>query len=601
MSGLQPSLPKEATIGPFPYHIEKRIGEHQGSMSEVYLARMVSVDSAQPISRVVLKIARVLDENGKFNSEGLRNEVDHLPRLTHPGIVHIFPIKWEGLPNLPYSARSSLPNEPWFSVLEYLQGGSLADLLEKYKKGLPTEWALEIARSLAGTLDYLHCRGLVHLDVKPENILFRRPLQFGQAIEPVLVDFGIAREIGQEPLGGTLIYMAPERIIGAPHGAHPSMDIYSLGMVLYKMLTGRLPFQGTRESIKTAILEGNLTTPSKYYEQDPDRHHVAEHLDKLILTNTHKDWRARPTAGDLATSLEVATIRMKYQHPLLLQSTLPQSRAATAKRQAFAQLYQMVSIALSVLAVLLVGFILYTRPGWQPYLTQGAGTVTALPSTSVVTTSVTITTPVAIATEPQTAITPGSPSSSNVVTVPAGAPVTATVAATALAVTDTATLAPTVTVPTPTETATDTPTGTPIPTSTATETPLPATAQADIPVVPTISIILMAPPDGEVTNGNLRFQWEASSPPPPNYQLETIFWPYGSTPDLNQCKPEGWAGFSIWPRTTAGVFEDNPNLAQLDINGQFEPSTYSWGVVLVMDNCRFYLLDNEQRRFTYTR
>jgi len=95
--------------------------------------------------------------------------------------------------------------------------------------------------------EYLHARGIAHRDIKPNNILFRRPVQEG--IEAVLVDFGLAQRQRARGLeAGTLLYMAPEQIEQERGGtARPDprpADIYALGVVLYRMVTGRLPFEG---------------------------------------------------------------------------------------------------------------------------------------------------------------------------------------------------------------------------------------------------------------------------------------------------------------------------------------------------------------------
>jgi serine/threonine protein kinase len=307
------TLQQGDTIGAaFPYRIERPIDIVKGNMSEVYLAR---VD--RPLARghypefVVLKVARTQGENGEFNADGLINEVEHIRSLTHPGIVHIYPIQQAGLRSLPFRARSGLPGEPWFSVLEHLQGKTLTGYLEAAPNGLPLEQALFIVRSLAGALDYLHRCNVVHMDIKPENILFRYPLLPGNRIEPVLIDFGVACEAGQPDKGGTPRYRAPERILVSNAQAHPSMDIYALGVVLYKMLTGKWPFSSNnRGAITDEILKGEITAPSAYYEPADGRPGVREHLDGIVRNMMHRDWHARYTAADLAEALEIATLRL---------------------------------------------------------------------------------------------------------------------------------------------------------------------------------------------------------------------------------------------------------------------------------------------------
>lgn len=308
MKGLSPG----DKIGPFPYRIVRPLGTREGGMSAVYLASVGERTGSQAL--VVLKIVRVDDEHRDFYRQTLENEVERLRRLKHPGIVRLYPIERAGLRNLPYMAQADLPGRPWFSVMEYLSGGSLAEWLKRDKR-LEIGVALEIGRSLAMTLDYLHNVGQVHLDLKPENVLFRWPVDEG-VLEPVLIDFGISRHIGQGGLeGGTLLWTAPERLRvirgeEAPERVkpHPAMDIYGLGMIVYQMMTGRLPYEGrTRERLTTAILRGEATAPSRYQPL------VKEELEQLILRMIAREPAERPRAEEVAMWLEEMAIRLGYQ------------------------------------------------------------------------------------------------------------------------------------------------------------------------------------------------------------------------------------------------------------------------------------------------
>ena len=252
-------------IGPYPYRILKPLGSGYGNMSDVYLATTNEAESVMPADLVVVKISKAQNEHQDFFKDTIYNESERLRQLRHPGIVRILPIQTDNpMRQLPYAARAGLlPGNPWFLVLEYLAGGSLTELVEKHGKLQPT-LALKVIRSLAETLDYIHRNDQVHLDIKPENILFRYPLENSGHIEPVLIDFGIARNTGQEGLEArTLFYAPPERVqINRSNVApermprpQPSMDVYSLGVVLYQMMTGRRPFDGrTDKGISSAIL-----------------------------------------------------------------------------------------------------------------------------------------------------------------------------------------------------------------------------------------------------------------------------------------------------------------------------------------------------------
>lgn len=125
---------------------------------------------------------------------------------------------------------------------EYLPGGTLA---ERIGAGLAPSRALPILRDLVRGLGHAHARGVIHGDVKPDNVLFREPGGRGDA---VLVDYGVATHTDEEAIlatGGTPDYMSPERLRGEPVDGRS--DFYSLGMVLHEMLTGHLPQRDPRD------------------------------------------------------------------------------------------------------------------------------------------------------------------------------------------------------------------------------------------------------------------------------------------------------------------------------------------------------------------
>ncbi len=309
------TLSSGSRIGAFPYEVINALDDHAGAMSEVYLAKVRAPETGEE-SQVVIKIGLgQAAEHGDFYQRTLENEVERLRRLKHPGIVRIFPIQRAGLRNLPYMAQATgLAGDPWFSVSEYLPGGSLATLINQ--KQCDIGLALEITRSLAATLDYLHSRKQVHLDLKPDNVLFRSTPLPGRPVEPVLIDFGIARDIGQRGLEArTLQYAAPERVQSSSDEAapeslarpQPAMDLYALGVLLYELLTGYLPLQARTQRGLITMIAQELPKPPSVYNRK-----VNAELDALVLRLLAKEAHERPNAEETASQLEALAIRGGY-------------------------------------------------------------------------------------------------------------------------------------------------------------------------------------------------------------------------------------------------------------------------------------------------
>lgn len=203
------------------YHIERQLG--QGGMASVYLARDEELD--RPVALKLL--ADNLAGDATFRDR-FEREARLAARLSHPNVVRVFDVgESHGRP---------------FIVMEYVEGDTLADELERHGS-LPTARAVELALQICRGLEAAHASGLVHRDVKPRNLLLRP--------DGVLkiADFGIARaaestrltEIGT--ILGTAAYLAPEQAEGLE--ATPAADLYSVGAVLYELLTGRVPYAAT--------------------------------------------------------------------------------------------------------------------------------------------------------------------------------------------------------------------------------------------------------------------------------------------------------------------------------------------------------------------
>lgn len=260
-----PSIAEGVSIG--PYRIETILPEHQGGFAQVVLARRRSSDGAG--ERVAVKIAKRDDGSDDTFSRSLGNEVETLRLLKHPGIVRLYPIRIDDR-HFAHMARAlEISGKPWYFVMEYLEGGSVEKLIER-RGALSPLLAVEIAHQVGLALDYLHTQNFAHLDIKTSNILLRRPLLDGNAPEGVLVDFGAAQKLVRraEVEAGALVYLPPERVEIMLANKAPetpfdkrAADIYSLGVTLYRMLTGDLPFRGRRSTVVSAILHDIPTQP----------------------------------------------------------------------------------------------------------------------------------------------------------------------------------------------------------------------------------------------------------------------------------------------------------------------------------------------------
>lgn len=207
-------------------------------------------------------------------------------RLEHPHIVPLYDVGEErGLP---------------FIVMPYLSGGTFADPL---RAGLIPDEALALLGPVAAALDYAHVRGVVHRDVKPDNILFS-----GEG-EPILTDFGVARVLGDATLTaagtqvGTAPYLAPELIQGRP--ADGRADLYALGVILYEALVGRPPFPPRETDTPLSIALRTVDEPPR-----PPRSinpALPAAADAVLLRALAKDPADRfSTGGELMAALSAA-------------------------------------------------------------------------------------------------------------------------------------------------------------------------------------------------------------------------------------------------------------------------------------------------------
>jgi len=231
--------------------ILREIGK--GGMAMVYEAKLPSEDG-----HVALKVAH--GDQSDFLKEEAENLANLVTILDHPNILRILPLPFgEGEKDY-YIARDPETNS-WYIALEYANGGSLRDKLNREKR-IELREAIEIISQVGSALDYAHSKGIIHRDIKPTNILFRQ-LPSGET-KVLLSDFGIAKAKalkGVRGIIGTPGYMSPEQASGKDVD-HRS-DIYSLGVVLYEMLAGRVPFEGTTPDVMHQHIHQLPLPPSK--------------------------------------------------------------------------------------------------------------------------------------------------------------------------------------------------------------------------------------------------------------------------------------------------------------------------------------------------
>ena len=262
------------------YHIVAKIGA--GGMGSVYKAKRIHIGDSVAIK--VLHPELVDDQQA---IERFRREAQAAARLKHPNAVgiHDFAVSGGGLA---------------YIVMELVEGKSLAAIIKK-QGPLDPSFVAEILSKVCSALDEAHHQKIVHRDLKPDNILVRR---VRGGVEVKVLDFGIAklRDLSPEVntltekgmVVGTPLYMSPEQCMGDEIDGRS--DIYSLGVVLYEMLTGVLPFQSP---IPTAVIVQHVTTTPQPLSEINDE--IPPGVEKAVMRALQKGKEERPqTAGELA-------------------------------------------------------------------------------------------------------------------------------------------------------------------------------------------------------------------------------------------------------------------------------------------------------------
>ncbi len=259
------------------YEVLDEIG--RGGMGVVYQAQDLRLKRT-----VALKVILAGGHAGAVELARFQTEAEAVARLKHQNFVQIYEVgSDEGLP---------------FLALEYCPGGSLEERVAQ--SPLAPHEAAELLAKLAEAMDHAHRALVIHRDLKPGNILF------DEHGEPKITDFGLAKKVGEDDshtrtvsVMGSIGYMSPEQASGHTRDATPAVDIYALGAIFYRLLTGKTPFEGSSTAESLQLVINGVPVPIRRLRPSCPRD-----LDTICLKCLEKSPANRyQTAADLAEDL----------------------------------------------------------------------------------------------------------------------------------------------------------------------------------------------------------------------------------------------------------------------------------------------------------
>ncbi len=272
------------------YRVDGTLGN--GGMANVY----VGTDTLLR-RRVAIKVLREQYASDDDFVKRFSYEAQSAAKLSHPNIVNVYDFGRE--------------DHSYYIVMELVDGATLGDLMRQ-ERVIPEPVALDYAIQIASGLAYAHRQGLLHRDVKPANILVTKD----DVVK--ISDFGIARAVSEHTLGvtqpgmvmGSVAYISPEQAQG--HDIDERSDLYSVGVVLYQMLTGALPFTGDN-AVAVALKHVSADAPAI----DPKAANVSPAVASIVARLLRKDPRERfASATELASALREARERPNVTHPV---------------------------------------------------------------------------------------------------------------------------------------------------------------------------------------------------------------------------------------------------------------------------------------------
>jgi len=288
------------------YRLLERIGG--GGMAVVYRALDTVLNR-----HVAVKILRSQYVHDEEFIQRFRREARSAASLSHPNVVSVYDVGQDG--------------DTHYIVMEYVEGKTLNELIRE-RAPLSPEEAVRIAVQICDALDHAHANGIIHRDIKPHNILISK----GGWVK--VTDFGIARAADASQLThtgtvvGSVHYVSPEYAKGLPAGAQS--DLYSLGIVLYQMLTGKLPFNGESPiSVALKHVQESFEEPRKLNPAIP------QSLENVVLKATRKNRNERyQTAAEMMEDLETCLSPARRNEPkrLFLEEDDEQTKVMPAVR-----------------------------------------------------------------------------------------------------------------------------------------------------------------------------------------------------------------------------------------------------------------------------
>jgi hypothetical protein len=267
------------------YKIVRRIAK--GGMGAVYLAERIHDNHKVAVKILTEEFSKMPGIQGRF-----KREAGASGRLVHENIVS--------------TLEMSKEDNYTYIVMEYVDGGSLIDLLVREKKLAPLR-AVEIMVDILAGLHHAHQHGVIHRDIKPANVLLTSS---GRA---KVIDFGLAKDAEAQTIltlsgnvVGTPAYMAPEQARG--EGSGPAADLYSCGILMFLLLTGRKPFEG-KSLVDTLNKQINDPLPS-IRETSPE---VPQNLEEVVKKMCAKEPRKRYESPELAISALLKAVNLKAE------------------------------------------------------------------------------------------------------------------------------------------------------------------------------------------------------------------------------------------------------------------------------------------------